>query len=113
MRFRKHLVKITILLGALLALSACDVLSPNDPLSIKASGVVEIMEISISAEIGGRVSEVYVEEGAVVEIGDALFSIDDEELQLQREQIIDNIKVSLQPCAMSASGRGGSWPVFR
>jgi multidrug resistance efflux pump len=46
------------------------------------------MEISISAEIGGRVSEVYVEEGAVVEVGDPLFSIDDEELQLQREQVI-------------------------
>lgn len=88
MHIRKYLVMTTILLGVLLALSACDVLSPNDTLSIKASGVVEIMEISISAELGGRVSEVYVEEGAVVEVGDPLFSIDDEELQLQREQIV-------------------------
>jgi HlyD family secretion protein len=88
MRFRKHLVRVTLTLIALLALNACDVLTPDDTSTLKASGVVEIMEISISAEIGGRVSEVYVEEGAVVEVGDPLFSIDDEELQLQREQVI-------------------------
>jgi HlyD family secretion protein len=88
MRIRKHLVRVTLTLIALLALNACDVLTPDDTSTLKASGVVEIMEISISAEIGGRVSEVYVEEGAVVEVGDPLFSIDDEELQLQREQVI-------------------------
>jgi HlyD family secretion protein len=88
MHFRKNLIKITLLFGALLVLSACDVLSPSDTPGLRASGVVEIMEISISAEIGGRVSEVYVEEGAVVEVDDPLFSIDSEELQLQREQII-------------------------
>lgn len=88
MHFRKNLIKITLLFGALLVLSACDVLSPSDTSGLRASGVVEIMEISISAEIGGRVSEVYVEEGAVVEVDDPLFSIDSEELQLQREQII-------------------------
>ena len=88
MHFCKNLIKITLLFGALLVLSACDVLSPSDTSGLRASGVVEIMEISISAEIGGRVSEVYVEEGAVVEVDDPLFSIDSEELQLQREQII-------------------------
>ena len=88
MHFRKNLIKITLLFGALLVLCACDVLSPSDTSGLRASGVVEIMEISISAEIGGRVSEVYVEEGAVVEVDDPLFSIDSEELQLQREQII-------------------------
>lgn len=85
---RQHLVKTTLLLSVLLALSACDVLSANDTSSLTASGVVEIMEISIAAEIGGKVSEVYVEEGSIIEAGAALFSIDDEELQLQREQVL-------------------------
>ena len=78
MRFHKQLARIVLLMSALLVLSACEMLSPDDTSSIKASGVVEIMEISISAEIGGRVAAVFVEEGAEVEAGDHLFSIDDE-----------------------------------
>lgn len=81
---------IGVLLSSILFLSGCELLSPNEDPSLRASGVVEIMEISISAEIGGRVSEVFVEEGAIVKSGDPLFSLDDDELQLQREQVIIN-----------------------
>jgi HlyD family secretion protein len=88
MHSRKYLVGITLIIAALLMLSGCDVLSPSDTSTLKASGVVEIMEVSISAEIGGRVSDVFVEEGSAVHAGDPLFSIDDEELQLQRTQVI-------------------------
>jgi HlyD family secretion protein len=88
MHSRKYLVGITLIIAALLMLSGCDVLSPSDTSTLKASGVVEIMEVSISAEIGGRVSDVFVEEGSAVHSGDPLFSIDDEELQLQRTQVI-------------------------
>lgn len=88
MRFGKHSLGITILIFAVLALSGCDVLTQSESPALKASGVVEIMEVSISAEIGGRVSKVFVEEGTVVTLGDPLFSIDDEELQLQRTQVI-------------------------
>ncbi len=88
MRFGKHLLGITLIVAALLMLSGCDVLSPSDTSTLKASGVVEIMEVSISAEIGGKVSDVFVEDGSVVTVGDPLFSIDDEEMQLQREQVV-------------------------
>jgi multidrug resistance efflux pump len=90
MRSGKFTLGITIISVVLLSLSSCDVLTQSESPALKASGEVEIMEISISAEIGGRVSEVFVEEGAVVEVGDPLFGIDDEELQLQREQILVN-----------------------
>ncbi len=88
MRTYKHFIFIKMLLSISLVLSSCDVLSSNEAPALKASGVVEIMEVSISAELGGRVSQVFEEQGAVVGIGDPLFSIDDEELQLQRQQII-------------------------
>jgi HlyD family secretion protein len=88
MHSRTFMVGMTLIITALFMLSGCDALSQNEPSTLKASGVVEIMEISISAEIGGRVSEVFVEEGTVVATGDPLFSLDDEELRLQREQII-------------------------
>ncbi len=95
MHSRKYLVGITLIIAALLMLSGCDVLSPSDTSTLKASGVVEIMEVSISAEIGGRVSDVFVEEGSVVTVGDPLFSIDDEELQLQRTQVIVSGKAAV------------------
>jgi HlyD family secretion protein len=88
MRSRTFMLGMTLIITALFILSGCDALSQTEPSTLKASGVVEIMEISISAEIGGRVSEVFVEEGTVVATGDPLFSLDDEELRLQREQVI-------------------------
>ena len=51
---RKNLAGITFAIAALFILSSCDVLSPRDTSSLKASGVVEIMEVSISAKIGGQ-----------------------------------------------------------
>ena len=90
MRFGKHSLGIIIMIVMLLSLSGCDVLTQSDSPALKASGVVEIMEISISTEIGGRVSDVFVEEGSEVTVGDTLFSIDDEELQLQRKQVVVN-----------------------
>ncbi|HUS83992.1 MAG TPA: biotin/lipoyl-binding protein, partial [Anaerolineales bacterium] len=95
MRYGKHSLGITILIIAVLALSGCDVFTQSESPALKASGVVEIMEVSISAEIGGRVSKVFVEEGAVVTSGDPLFSIDDEELQLQRTQVIVSGKAAV------------------
>lgn len=85
---RRQISRFGLFLTVLLALSACEALSSTDTSALKASGVVEIMEVSVSSEIGGRVAEVFVEEGELVRMGDPLFSLDDEELQLRREQVI-------------------------
>ena len=95
MRYRKHPLGITALLIVAFMLSSCAALTQSESPTLKASGVVEIMEVMISAEIGGRVSEVFVEDGAVVKLGDPLFSIDDEELQLQRTQLIVSGKAAV------------------
>jgi multidrug resistance efflux pump len=86
MRIRKHILGLGIVIAALL-LNGCDALGTSQENILKASGVVEIMEISIAAELGGRVDEVFVEEGDLVQMDQALFRLDDEELQLQRMQV--------------------------
>ncbi len=90
MHARTMFQRMILLIAVLSILTACEVISPADDQELKASGVVEILEITISAKIGGRVSDVYVDEGAIVQSGDPLFQLDDEELRLQREQIIAN-----------------------
>jgi HlyD family secretion protein len=55
----------------------------NGPL--EASGTIESTEIGIASEVPGRVSEVLVEEGQVVAVGDVLIRMDDRLLEAQRE----------------------------
>lgn len=77
-------------IGAMLLVSGglvgCDLLTPPGSDSLKVSGVVEVAEVSVSAEMGGRVAGVHVEEGDVVSAGQVLFELDDEDLQIQRKE---------------------------
>jgi multidrug resistance efflux pump len=52
--------------------------------SLTASGSIEAIEVTISPEIGGKVAEMPVSEGAQVKSGEILFRIDDTLLQAQR-----------------------------
>jgi HlyD family secretion protein len=52
--------------------------------ALTASGTIEAVEVTISPEIGGKVIEVPVDEGAQVKAGDVLFRLDDTLLQGQR-----------------------------
>ncbi len=56
--------------------------------ALEASGTVEAVSVLVGPEAPGRVMEVYVEEGAFVEQGEPLFSLDDEILRVQRVRII-------------------------
>jgi HlyD family secretion protein len=84
-RTRSIFIILSVLLAALLG--GCDALNAGDSALLKASGIVEIMEVAVSAEMGGRVAEVYVEEGQLVSVDQPLFRLEDEELQIQRQQI--------------------------
>jgi HlyD family secretion protein len=55
---------------------------------LHASGTVEVVEVNLASEMAGRVLEVFVEEGSIVEHGDPLFSLDDEVLQAQRARAV-------------------------
>ncbi len=52
--------------------------------ALTASGTIEAVEVTISPEIGGKVAEVPVDEGAQVKAGDVLFRLDDTLLLGQR-----------------------------
>lgn len=62
--------------------------------ALTASGSIEAVEVSISPEIGGKVAEVYVEEGDTVQTGDPLFRLDDTLLQAQRAVAAANLDLA-------------------
>lgn len=70
----------------LLLLSGCDAFMAEEEGGLKASGVVEAVEVQISPEVGGKVAEVYAAEGDKVSAGDPLFLIENEILQAQLKQ---------------------------
>ena len=51
--------------------------------SLTASGTIETVDVTISPEIGGKVTAVLVDEGASVKSGELLFRLDDTLLQAQ------------------------------
>jgi HlyD family secretion protein len=59
-------------------------LNQQSKLGLTSSGSVEAVEVSIAPEISGKVTAVYVSEGAVVKSGDLLFRLDDTLLNAQR-----------------------------
>ncbi len=74
------LVVLAVLIGGYFGIRA--LLLPAAT-ALTASGTIEVIEVSIAPEIGGKVTEVTVEEGAVVKAGDTLFSLDASLLQAQ------------------------------
>ena len=78
-RYRFFILAILISL----ILSACDALPFGGDGAIRASGVVEIIEVVISPEIGGRIAQVWVGEGDQVAQSDPLFRIENRLLEAQ------------------------------
>jgi multidrug resistance efflux pump len=54
--------------------------------NLRASGVVEAVEVIVAPELGGRVVEIFVDAGDSVREGDKLFQVDDEVLAGQMAQ---------------------------
>ncbi len=86
---------LTILLSfAVVVYLGVRFLKPPADQSLRASGTIEAVEISISSEVGGRVVEVYVEEGDTVRAGDRLFRLDDTLLQAERRLAVANLNLA-------------------
>jgi HlyD family secretion protein len=79
---------LVILCAAALALPGC---GRNSDGVIEASGTIEGTDITISAELAGKVLAVRVEEGTQVHPGDTLVVIDDTEYRLQLRQAEANL----------------------
>ena len=93
---------ITILF--FLALSACDTLPFGGDETIQASGVVEIIEVIISPEIGGRIAQIWVSEGDQVAQSDPLFRIENRLLEAQLRQTESALAIAQANYDMVAAG---------
>jgi multidrug resistance efflux pump len=87
-----------------IALSACDSLPFGGDDSIQASGVVEIIEVIISPEIGGRIAQVWVGEGDQVAQSDPLFRIENRLLEAQLHQAESALAIAQANYDMVAAG---------
>jgi multidrug resistance efflux pump len=87
-----------------LVLSSCDSLPFGGDETIRASGVVEIIEVSISTEIGGRIAQVWVGEGDQVAQSDPLFRIENRLLEAQLRQAESALSVAQANYDMVAAG---------
>jgi len=75
-----HKISVIVLVTIfIVSLSACDIMLENGDRKdvLQASGVVEVIEIVIAPEIGGRVTKVWVNEGDRIEANTPLFQIED------------------------------------
>ena len=77
-------MRFAVLIGSVTLLAACAEESPAT--DVRASGHVEATEVRLAPEIGGRITELRVEEGDAVNPGDVILRLDarDAELALQR-----------------------------
>ena len=82
------LVVLAILVGGYFGLRA--ILNKGDT-SLTASGTIETVDVTVSPEIGGKVTEVLVDEGASVKSGELLFRLDDTLLQAQSAVAVANL----------------------
>jgi HlyD family secretion protein len=60
--------------------------------SLRLPGVVEIQEVRLGSKIGGRVAEVFVQEGSEVKAGQPLVRLEAPELEAQREQLAARVQ---------------------
>lgn len=86
------------------SLVACEALEEDRADPLKASGVVEVVEVAVAPELAGRVVEVLVDEGDPVRSGEDLFRLEDEMLQSQHRQglaALEAAQANLQAAAAS------------
>ena len=101
MNFVNKYKLIPFLLILILLISSCDVLMADGEEILEASGVVEAIEVVVSPELGGRVAEVFKQEGDEVEVGEILFRLEGDLLGAQREQALAALEMANAQLATS------------
>jgi HlyD family secretion protein len=66
-------------------------LTEKDDPTLRASGSIQTVEVTVSPEMGGKVAEVLVSEGDHVKAGDVLLRMDDALLQAQRNASVASL----------------------
>jgi len=67
---------------------------PGASLEIEASGTIEAREVMVTAELGGRVVDIFVDEGEEVKRGQVLIRLDESDLAAQIAQAQAAVKVA-------------------
>ncbi len=101
MNFANKYKLIPFLLILILLISSCDVLMADGEEILEASGVVEAIEVVVSPELGGRVAEVFKQEGDDVEVGEIIFRLEGDLLGAQREQALAALEMANAQLATS------------
>jgi HlyD family secretion protein len=86
MKQRWTLIGTGILVVVALAIALVSFLRHSRPMAHVYSGTVETREIQIGSKVGGRATEVLVEEGQTVTAGTLLVRFESDDLKAQREQ---------------------------
>lgn len=68
-----------------ISVAGCEVLQTDKTTALEASGIIEARQVAVAAELSGRVSDVFVNEGQAVDAGETLFTLEDSLLQVQRQ----------------------------
>lgn len=97
-------VGIILLTAVVYALVAT--LSPSTKSVLSGSGTIEADSSVVAPEIGGRVAEIFVDEGESVSAGDALFRIDDTLLQAQARVANANLELALSAADTASAAVG-------
>jgi multidrug resistance efflux pump len=79
---------IVVLIFFVVLLTSCDTLFPEEDDGLSASGVIEVVEVVVSPEIGGRVSGVFASEGDQVQTGEVMFRLNEDILKVQRKMAL-------------------------
>lgn len=94
-------INIASLLFALVMFTSC---SDKNESVITETGTLEALEITISSQVSGIVTGMYVTEGSVVNIGDRLASIDSTDLKLQYLQAEANLRAAEAQLRLAREG---------
>jgi HlyD family secretion protein len=101
--FPKPVIPVIILALAVGTYFLVTSLGNKETPQLSASGTIEAVSISISPEIGGKVTEVQVDEGGTVKAGDTLFRLDDALLQAQRSILASSLELARSAAATADS----------
>ncbi|MBN1267293.1 MAG: HlyD family efflux transporter periplasmic adaptor subunit [Anaerolineales bacterium] len=106
MKGKREILLLVVLILLLTAAAGCDSLMAEDTEALHASGVIEVVEVVVSAETGGRVSEVFASEGDMVVEGDPLLLMEDELLDAalsQMEAGLDASRAQLESAQLAST----------
>lgn len=102
--WRRGLVVLVMLLPGLVLIAGCDQVLAEEPAGLQASGVVEAVEVAVSGESGGQVTEVLADEGDPVEAGQVLFRLDAESLEARHREAETAVRSAEAALSMAEAG---------